>query len=180
MGRYPNQNYARGADWHKKHRYPGKCAKCGKEAEKTLCLPFISGRTATTRTAFCVASVLTVCPCFWMTWAWKCPNENVGNMTIREKLIEILSVPIYPHEQADPAAAVADYLLDNGVTVQQWIPVEERLPESLVLVVALTTGGDRIIAQRDKYGWLRYGGYECERLRPITHWMPLPEPPTEV
>ena len=62
----------------------------------------------------------------------------------------------------------------------RWIPVTERLPESLDFVVALTTGGDRIIAKRDKYGWLRYGGYECERLRPITHWMPLPEPPKEV
>lgn len=60
-----------------------------------------------------------------------------------------------------------------------WIPVSEQLPESLVFVVALTTGGDRIIAQRDKYGWLRYGGYECERLRPITHWMRLPNLPTE-
>lgn len=37
-------------------------------------------------------------------------------MTDREKLIEILRVPIYPHELADPAEVVADYLLDNGVT----------------------------------------------------------------
>ena len=34
---------------------------------------------------------------------------------MREKLIEILSVPIYPHELADPAEVVADYLLDNDV-----------------------------------------------------------------
>lgn len=36
-------------------------------------------------------------------------------MTEREKLLEILKVPIYPHEQADPAEAVASYLLDNDV-----------------------------------------------------------------
>lgn len=36
-------------------------------------------------------------------------------MGMREKLIEILSVPIYPHELADPIEAVADYLLDNDV-----------------------------------------------------------------
>lgn len=35
----------------------------------------------------------------------------------REKLIEILRVPIYPHLDADPAEVVADYLLDNGVTL---------------------------------------------------------------
>jgi hypothetical protein len=37
-------------------------------------------------------------------------------MTDREKLIEILRVPICPHELADPTEVVADYLLDNGVT----------------------------------------------------------------
>ena len=42
-------------------------------------------------------------------------------MTEREKLIEILRVPIYPHELADPAEVVADYLLDNDV-----VPVVRR------------------------------------------------------
>lgn len=37
-------------------------------------------------------------------------------MTDREKLIQMLRVPIYPHECVDPAVVVADYLLDNGVT----------------------------------------------------------------
>lgn len=65
-------------------------------------------------------------------------------MTIREELISILRVPIYPHEQADPAEVVADYLLANGVTVQKWIPVEERLPENEVDVL--------ILAERRLYG----------------------------
>ena len=39
-------------------------------------------------------------------------------MDVREKLIEILRKPIFPHELADPIEAVADYLLDSGVTVQ--------------------------------------------------------------
>ena len=34
---------------------------------------------------------------------------------MREKLIEILRVPIFPHALADPTEAVADYLLDNDV-----------------------------------------------------------------
>lgn len=38
-------------------------------------------------------------------------------MTERERLIEILRVPIYPHLDADPAEVVADYLLNNGVTL---------------------------------------------------------------
>ena len=50
-------------------------------------------------------------------------------MDVREKLIEILGKPIFPHELVDPIEAVADYLLDSGVTVQEWIPVTERLLE---------------------------------------------------
>ena len=38
-------------------------------------------------------------------------------MTDRERLLEILNVPIYPHENVDPLEAVADYLLDNGVRI---------------------------------------------------------------
>ena len=50
-------------------------------------------------------------------------------MDVREKLIDILRKPIFPHEFADPIEAVADYLLDSGVTVQEWISVKERLPQ---------------------------------------------------
>jgi hypothetical protein len=38
-------------------------------------------------------------------------------MTDRERLIEILKVPIHPRIGADPAEVVADYLLANGVIV---------------------------------------------------------------
>ena len=43
-------------------------------------------------------------------------------MDVREKLIQILSVPIYPHLDADPAEVVADYLLDNGITITTAVP----------------------------------------------------------
>ena len=43
-------------------------------------------------------------------------------MDVREKLVQILSVPIYPHLDADPAEVVADYLLDNGVTITPAVP----------------------------------------------------------
>ena len=58
-------------------------------------------------------------------------------MDVREKLIEILRKPIFPHELADPTEAVADYLLDSGVTVQEWISVEDRLPETGGYVVCI-------------------------------------------
>lgn len=46
-------------------------------------------------------------------------------MDVREKLIQILSVPIYPHLDADPAEVVADYLLDNGITITPAVPGPE-------------------------------------------------------
>ncbi len=38
-------------------------------------------------------------------------------MDVRGKLVEILRKPIFPHELVDPIEAVADYLLDSGITV---------------------------------------------------------------
>ena len=64
-------------------------------------------------------------------------------MDAREKLIEILRKPIFPHELVDPTEAVADYLIDNGITVQEWISVEDRLPKNEVDVL--------ICAQRRYY-----------------------------
>ena len=36
---------------------------------------------------------------------------------MRDRLIELLKIPIYPREDADPAEVVADYLLDSGVVL---------------------------------------------------------------
>ena len=104
-------------------------------------------------------------------------------MDVREKLIEILRKPIFPHELVDPTEAVADYLLDSGVTVQEWVSVDDRLPEDsndgfadAVLVtdgfvqhMAYFVGGEWRFAESGEIKepmWYR-----------ITHWMPLPERP---
>lgn len=96
-------------------------------------------------------------------------------MTVREQLIEILRKPIFPHELADPTEAVADYLLDNGVTIQRWIPVTERLPENeeYVLVCTRSRNGSRNV---DK-GYCYNGGWAHRGTAKVTHWMPLPQAP---
>lgn len=110
-------------------------------------------------------------------------------MDVREKLIEILRKPIFPHELVDPTEAVADYLLDSGVTVQEWIPASEPPKKITNKVIVLC-----------KNGYMGYGHYEdykgertwhnlesgkpftdwdledCESYE-VTHWMPLPQPP---
>lgn len=94
---------------------------------------------------------------------------------MREKLIEILSVPIYPHELVDPIEAVADYLIDSGITIQKWIPVTERIPDWKDGKVLVSTKYGFSICERTVNG--RWKGQHANW---ITHWMPLPEPPKEV
>ena len=96
-------------------------------------------------------------------------------MDVREKLIEILRKPIFPHELVDPTEAVADYLLDSGVTVQEWISVKDRLPEDQeeVLVCTRSKNGIRNI---DK-GYMAIDHFIHRGRAEVTHWMPMPELP---
>ena len=94
-------------------------------------------------------------------------------MDVREKLIEILRKPIFPHELVDPTEAVADYLLDNGVTVQEWISVEDRLPKPFESVLVFRDGKISI-DYNEGNGWFAYD-FNGKR---VTHWMPLPLAPT--
>ena len=101
-------------------------------------------------------------------------------MDVREKLIEILRKPIFPHELVDPIEAVADYLLDSGVTVQEWISVEDRLPENggYVVCIAKRNPFSRfmpMVARIEKNGWVN--PITEQYISEVTHWMPLPEPP---
>ena len=93
-------------------------------------------------------------------------------MDVREKLIEILRKPIFPHELADPTEAVADYLLDNGVTVQEWISVTERLPDWRDGKVLVFTKYGFSICERTVNN--RWRGQHANW---ITHWVYLPQPP---
>ena len=48
-------------------------------------------------------------------------------MDVREKLIDLLTGHSIDTQQ--DVAYVADHLISNGVTVQEWISVDDRLPE---------------------------------------------------
>ena len=101
-------------------------------------------------------------------------------MDVREELIEILRKPIFPHELADPTEAVADYLLDSGVTVQEWISVKDRLPEvgGYVVCIAKRNPFSRfmpMVARIEKNGWVN--PITEQYISEVTHWMSLPQPP---
>ena len=78
------------------------------------------------------------------------------------------------------AAFIADHLIDNGVTVQQWIPVTERLPEPFVTVLGhlpmetpLPTVLPGFITKEGVWHIAMFDREPDE----VTHWMPLPKPP---
>ena len=105
-------------------------------------------------------------------------------MDVREKLIEILRKPIFPHELVDPIEAVADYLLDSGVTVQEWISVEDRLPEKhdrFICTYKFNSNSEmHFVGVLDYYASDQYPHWQHESAGVIvTHWMPLPQPPKE-
>ena len=97
-------------------------------------------------------------------------------MDVREKLVEILEEPcggLYP------AYELADYLLDNGVTVQEWISVKERLPQEKVNCIVHYK---HAYCDNDDYWAIGMCFYDGEKFRAdpaykVTHWMPMPQPP---
>lgn len=93
-------------------------------------------------------------------------------MDVREKLVELLQVDLSGSDGYEPEL-IADYLIAHGVTVKEWIPVTERLPEDGVQVLACTKHGKAFSAHCER-GRFRVSGSVT-----VTHWMPLPQPPKE-
>lgn len=104
-------------------------------------------------------------------------------MDVREKLIEILRKPIFPHELVDPIEAVADYLLDSGVTMQEWISVKDRLPkirdDGFADAFLVTDGSLAHIAYFVDGEWIFTDNGEMKQpmFYDVTHWCYLPQPP---
>ena len=113
-------------------------------------------------------------------------------MDVREKLVELLKQIKYVGVEN-----VANILINNGVTVQEWIPVTERLPECDKEVLLIVHGwGDRLYytgclhRQESERSWLtgieskasdwKIWGFSYLREPSVTHWMPMPQPPKEV
>jgi len=109
-------------------------------------------------------------------------------MSMKDKLIELLKsgqgdnsyyITTYAAEK------VADHLIANGVTVQRWIPVGERLPDKKEIVLFFGSTNGKVY--RGRYSFTGRNGAVCFAVRGersketiysgITHWMPLSEPP---
>ena len=112
-------------------------------------------------------------------------------MDVREKLVELLTDNLprignlpkcdnpLQYTINEIVERIADHLIAHGVTVQDWISVDDRLPEDDSDVLAYSRNGEegRIYpANYAKGVW-----FDCIFNTPATdtttHWMPLPESP---
>ena len=96
-------------------------------------------------------------------------------MDVREKLIELLKQIKYVSVEN-----AANILIDNGVTVQEWVSVNDRLPEAGGYVVCIAkrnpfSGFMPMVARIEKNGWAN--PITEQYISKVTHWMQLPEPP---
>ena len=71
------------------------------------------------------------------------------------------------------ARNIADHLISNGVTVQEWVSVKDRLPEENTTVIVATDNGIVFQCLYAYDGWNLWEGNEVN----ITHWQPMPQPP---
>ena len=104
-------------------------------------------------------------------------------MDVKEKLVGLIfeSLCRHIHKSCKLAENIADDLISNGVTVQEWISVKDRLPEKDQKVVFYNYSYDAVYAGRFNYIgvrgtiWFRVGKTSYSG----NYWMPLPEPPKE-
>ena len=112
-------------------------------------------------------------------------------MDVREKLVELLDIIIQPGQKT--LGDIADYLINNGVTVHEWISVEKRLPSKeeytakaedgreyyvRLLIAYKTDTVEYEIGYYDGYKWMTE--MPVRLIKDVVAWMPfhnMPEPP---
>ena len=107
-------------------------------------------------------------------------------MNDREKLIEIIGLTEYGNGalvgknfQRGFIGKIADHLIENGVTVQKWIPVRERFPSEKEYCIVHYV---HTYCDNDDYwaiGTSFFNGnqFQIGSAYKVTHWMPMPQPP---
>jgi hypothetical protein len=118
-------------------------------------------------------------------------------MDTKEKLVELVNGVLkylpYGEISSHTANDIANRLISNGVIAQEWISVEDRLPEEdgtyLVYKAKINVRDvlgfveDGIEVDEEDLNGLKniWFAYDSEwgyyPVNTVTHWMPLPEPP---
>ena len=114
-------------------------------------------------------------------------------MDVRKKLVELIESARY--WGSNTSEEIADSLIANGVTVQEWINSEEMLPQFPCLAIDVNGNSvfipDGIITIKDKHGEWCIDASLAKEVRlingtkidvliwenRIAYWMPLPKLP---
>ena len=103
-------------------------------------------------------------------------------MDAREKLVELIvwiedqMTKAYPYTTDQfRIETTVDHLISHGVTVQEWISVDDRLPEDASTVLAIDSYGTICSAY---YAGRWHGGGDLDE-DAVTYWMTLPTAPKE-
>ena len=107
-------------------------------------------------------------------------------MDVREKLVELLDSFVYDDWFSNNY--IAEKLIANGVTVQEWIPASEPPKKITNKVIVLCKNGYRGFGHYEDYKG-KQTWYNLESGKPVTDWdledcesygvthlMPLPQP----
>ena len=94
-------------------------------------------------------------------------------MDVREKLIELLKQIKYVSVEN-----AANILIDNGVTVQEWISVDEKLPQDFISVLGYMTDAGEFPPVRECYTVGNVFFFPAlGDIHPVSHWREMPQPP---
>ena len=107
-------------------------------------------------------------------------------MDVKEKLVELLRNAKSAMKSENLSCDIArnmfvvDFMMANGVPVQEWISVDDRLPEPYVSVLVNMPGEKPFPTVRR--GFISNDGiWQSAMVRrepgEVTHWQPMPQPP---
>ena len=107
-------------------------------------------------------------------------------MDVKEKLVELLQNAKAAMKSENLSCDIArnmfvvDFMMANGVTVQEWISVKDRLREAggYVVCIAKRNPFSRfmpMVARIEKNGWVN--PITEQYISEVTHWMQIPQPP---
>ena len=101
-------------------------------------------------------------------------------MDVRERLVELIfkSLCRHIHKSCKLAENIADDLIADGVTVQEWISVDERIPQNFVSVLGYMTDAGEFPPVRECYTVGNEFFFPAlDDVHPVSHWCELPQPP---
>ena len=97
-------------------------------------------------------------------------------MDVREKLVELFisTIGLTPTD----AEIYANDFIAHGVTVQEWISVDERIPENFISVLGYMTDAGEFPPVRECYTIGNVFFFPAlGDIHPVSHWCEMPQPP---